>query len=287
MSIRFPRDSLAGRRSFLTAYSIHFCALLFWSAFACAQPAASAANFASSSTIQRSGNIQYVEINTANPDAAAEAKQLLVLVHGTPGSWSAFRSYLADPIMQARYHMIAVTRPGWINDRDSKVPSLEAQAEALEPILRRDGSGKGAILMGHSYGGPVIARAAMNYPELVSGLVFVAGTGDPRLSGPRWYNRIATILPRFILGASLKGANAEIMPLRAQLEEMLPRWRNLNMPVLIVQGDRDRLVNPGNADFLRDRMVNADITSIVLAGKGHFILWEEANLIRDAIVELF
>ena len=141
--------------------------------------------------------------------------------------------------------------------------------------------------MGHSYGGPVIAKTAMEYSELVSGLVFVATTGDPELSGPRWYNRLAVVIPRFILGSGLKGANAEIMPLRPQLESILSGWEELEMPVLIVQGDRDRLVNPRNAEFMQRMLVNAEVTYMWREGQGHFVLWEEAELIVDAIIEKF
>ena len=131
--------------------------------------------------------------------------------------------------------MISVTRSGWRND-EAKVPSLDDQAAALRPLLDMDR--RGGLLMGHSYGGPVIARTAMNYSELIAGLIFVATTGDPELSAPRWYNRLAAALPRFVLGASLKGANAEIMRLCPQLEAMVPRWQDLTMPVLIVQGEQ-------------------------------------------------
>jgi len=231
------------------------------------------------------GSIDYVEINT--PSAAIRQKQLIVFVHGTPGSYSAFRSYLNDPIMQEKFHMISVTRPGWRSDDDTKVPSLDEQAAALRPLLDMDRSGKGALLMGHSYGGPVIARTAMNYPELIAGLIFVATTGDPELSAPRWYNRFAVFLPRFVLGASLKGANAEIIPLRPQLEAMLPRWQDLTMPVLIVQGDKDRLVHPGNALFMQRMLINSEVRYLHREGMGHFVLWEEAPLIRDNLIEFF
>ena len=231
------------------------------------------------------GAVQYVEVNA--PSESSPAKQLIVFGHGTPGSLSTFNRYLNDPVMRENFHMISVTRPGWINDEDEKVPSLTEQAAALEPFLRMDKSGKGAILFAHSYGGPVIARTAMDYSELISGLVFVATTGDPALSGPRWYNRFAVILPRFILGASLKGANAEIMPLRPQLEEMRPRWKDLTMPVLIVQGDEDRLVNPDNALFMEKMLVNSEVTYLHRVGLGHFVLWEEADLIRDTLLSKF
>jgi pimeloyl-ACP methyl ester carboxylesterase len=141
--------------------------------------------------------------------------------------------------------------------------------------------------MGHSYGGPVIAKTAMEYGDLVAGLVFVATTGSPELSGPRWYNRVAQVLPTFLLGASLKGANAEILPLVPQLEEMRSRWADLRGPVLIVQGDKDRLVNPDNAFWMEQALVNADVTHLHRAGLGHFILWEEAEFIRDALLAKF
>ena len=236
-------------------------------------------------SIKALGELEYIEVNT--PAENGSPKQLIVFVHGTPGSLSTFLRYVNDPVMREHFHMISVTRPGWIDSSATKIPSLTEQAKALEPIVRMDLSGKGAILMGHSYGGPVIARTAMDYPDLVAGLIFVATTADPEFSGPRWYNRFAVVLPRFILGASLKGANAEIMPLRPQREAMRLRWQDLVMPVLIVQGDQDRLVNPRNADFMKKMLVNADVTYLRREGQGHFVLWEEAELIRDTLIEIF
>ena len=231
------------------------------------------------------GDVEYIEVDTGFEDG--KAKQLIVFVHGTPGSFTTFMHYMNDSLMQEHFHMISVTRPGWVERNAEKVPSLDEQAAALEPLLRMDRSGKGTILMGHSYGGPVIAKTAMQYSELVSGLVFVATTGDPELSGPRWYNRLAVVIPRFILGDGLKGANAEIMPLRPQLESILSGWEELEMPVLIVQGGRDRLVNPRNAEFMQRMLVNAEVTYMWREGQGHFVLWEEAGLIVDAIIEKF
>lgn len=233
--------------------------------------------------VQTLGQLEYIEVGASSQ----QDKQLIVFVHGTPGSLSGFLRYVNDPLMRDKFHMISVTRPGWVDENSEKIPSLDMQASALEPLLKKDRSGKGAILMGHSYGGPVIAKTAMDYPELVGGLVFVATTGDPTLSGPRWYNRIATVLPRFILGASLKGANAEILPLVPQLNDMLPRWEALQLPVLIVQGDKDKLVNPGNAFFMEEMLVNSDVTHLHRPGLGHFVLWEEADLIRDAVLTKF
>lgn len=244
-------------------------------------PGGGSGPIAGAGDVRQLGNIEYVEV----VPPAGKSRQLLVFVHGTPGSLRAFRTYLTDPLLQEHFHMISVTRVGWTSGAASKEPSLEAQARALLPILEMDRSGRGAILMGHSYGGPVIARAAMDYTELVGGLVFVATTADPELSGPRWYNYISFWWPEFVLGDRLMGANDEIMAVRSQLEDMFPRWENLTMPALIVQGDEDTLVHPENADFLHERLVNSRM--LPRPGGDHFILWGDMPVIRDAIVETF
>lgn len=66
--------------------------------------------------------------------------------------------------------------------------------------------------------GAVIARTAMNYSELIAGLISVATTGASKLRGPRWYNRLVVALLRFLL------------------EAMASRWQELIMPILIVRG---------------------------------------------------
>ena len=99
----------------------------------------------------------------------------LIYVHGTPGSASAFRRYLRDPIPDTR--TIAYDRPGFgeTEPRDPVV-SFEAQARVIEPLLRPSEDGRWPILVGHSLGGPIIARAAADYPDRVGGLVIVAGS---------------------------------------------------------------------------------------------------------------
>ncbi len=59
------------------------------------------------------------------------------------------------------------------------------------------------------------------------------------------------------------------------------------MPVLIVQGDQDRLVNPGNADFMARMLVNSEVTYLQREGQGHFVLWEEADLIVKELLAKF
>ncbi len=50
----------------------------------------------------------------------------------------------------------------------------------MKPILELVVNQK-TILVGHSLGGPVIARTAMDYPDLVDGLILVGGSIDPEM----------------------------------------------------------------------------------------------------------
>ena len=173
----------------ITRYAVSLQLALGWNLALCFPQSLlaqqdSIARTSTNSIVKALGPIDYVEINTLS--ASSQPKQLIIFVYGIPGSYMAFRSYLSDPTMQEKFHMISVTRSGWRNDEGAKAPSIDDQAAALRTLLDMDRSGKRALLMGHSYGGPVIARTATNYSELIAGLIFVATTSDPELSVPRW-----------------------------------------------------------------------------------------------------
>jgi pimeloyl-ACP methyl ester carboxylesterase len=80
-------------------------------------------------------------------------------------------------------------------------------------------------------------------------------------------------------------ANDEVMVLEAELSKMLPRWETLNIPVTVIQGRKDRLVPPANADFAEQMLKHTKSKIVRVADAGHFILWKQPEIIRDAILE--
>ncbi len=212
---------------------------------------------------------------------------LVVLIHGTPGSWHAYADFLTDELLRSKAYLVAVDRPGFGKSNPGDiVTSLEQQAAFLQPIIERESIDRRAILVGHSLGAPIAARLAMDYPQNVSGLVLVAPSLDPELEKPRWYNHLAaSILINWAVPEELALANREIMPLSAELAQMLPRWSRIQIPVIVVQGEEDELVSPANADFA-SRMLNDHVSVERVADQGHFILWNRPGLIRDQILAL-
>ena len=77
----------------------------------------------------------------------------------------------------------------------------------------------------------------------------------------------------------------EIFFLKEELEQMLPGWKEIKVPVTIIQGVEDTLVPKENASFAR-RMVDPEYLQVWLEeGVNHFIPWNRPDLIRSAIVQ--
>lgn len=213
---------------------------------------------------------------------------MVVFVHGTPGDWTAFMGYLADPELQRAAHMISVDRLGFGASAGGGIESsLGKQAAALAPLLERNDSGRGAVLVGHSLGGPVVGRMAMDDPARVGGLIIVAGSCDPDLEKRTWYQRAGmSPLVRWAVPHELDMANVEMIPLKGELEAMRPRWSEIRVPVTVIQGGKDNLVPPANADFLGRVLLNAPVTMVRPPEANHFLVWERPELIRGALLRM-
>jgi len=211
----------------------------------------------------------------------------VLFVHGSPGSWSAFLGFLGDAELAARAHLVAVDRPGFGgSDRGRAEAPLVRQAAALVPALTAAPAGLPAILVGHSLGAPIVAQLTVDHPAAVGGLVLVAPSIDPALEIHRWYNVLASWrLVEWLLPRDLVTSNRELWPLKAELEGFLPRWREIRVPVTVVQGEDDDLVDPANAGFAARVLVGTQVEVRRIPGVGHLIPWERPDLIRQAVLD--
>lgn len=217
--------------------------------------------------------------NPANPP--------LLLIHGSPGSWRGWAHFLMNESLQKHFHVIAVDRPGFgASGRGDVEPSLEKQASLLMDALLFNTSKTKAIVVGHSLGGPVAARLAMDYPEKISALILVAASVDPDLEKIKWFQYPASWFG-FLLPTDLRVCNEEIFPLKGELQKMLPLWHNINAKVSIIQGEGDDLVPPANVDFLLRNLPPKTIFQVVrVPNLNHFVPWKRPDLILDAVERL-
>jgi uncharacterized protein len=213
------------------------------------------------------GRISYVR--TGNPDGMP-----VVFIHGTPGSWEDWKLVLARPRLKRRFNLIAVNRPGWDDASPDApvVPDLSVQSEMLHKVLDMGQPGQKAILVGHSLGGPIALQMAADYPDKVAAVVLLAPCLDPDLDAVRWYNKLAdNKLAKLILPQKLAKANDEIMALPQSLRSLGKQLAAIHMPVVLVQGDKDELVDPGNAAYAKKKLINAQFHEVILPNFGHLI----------------
>ena len=144
------------------------------------------------------------------------------------------------------------------------------------------------ILVGHSLAGALIAEMAIEYPELVDGLIIVAGSIDPELEpNETWFRApLATPFLSWLLPRSFRASNEEIYQLKPELEQMLPLWKEIKCPVIVIQGKKDSLVPAENADFARKMLVNAPVEFVLVEDMNHFVPWSNPELIREAIIKM-
>lgn len=70
--------------------------------------------------------------------AGNESKPLVVFLHGSPGSLSAFIDFLVDTTLISKALLITADRPGFgYSNFGLAEPSLQKQAETLKPILEK------------------------------------------------------------------------------------------------------------------------------------------------------
>ena len=224
--------------------------------------------------------IHYVAIgDTSNPK--------VLFIHGSPGSWDNFIDFMSNPELLSKFRMISVDRPGFGRSGNG-IPerSLPHQAEVISMILDQENRSTKSILAGHSFGGPVIARVAIDYPEKVDGLIFIAASIDPDLEKTKWfqipfhYKVLSWILPNM-----LYSTNEEIIALKQELNNMKPLWKLIDQPSSIIQGKKDNLVPYENALFAQKMLTNAP-TNLVIKDMNHFVLWENPELIVQELVKI-
>jgi len=217
-----------------------------------------------------------------------ENKPLVIFVHGSPGSLSAFIDFLGDSTLLNRAQLLSLDRPGFGNaNYGDAEPSLQKQAALIKSVIEKNRNNRPVFLVGHSLGGPLIARVAMDYPGLVDGLVMVAPSIDPELEPDEWFRGpLATPFLRLFLPRSFRASNDEIYQLKPQLENMLPLWEQVTAPTIVIQGKIDKFVPYQNAFFAKEKMVNASVTLVMVDSMDHFVPWSNPELIHRAIEDM-
>lgn len=215
----------------------------------------------------------------------------LLMLHGSPGSMSYYAGRYADTFIHKTFRVYTVDRPGYgYSGFGDPEPSISMQAAMIKPILDSLNKAKHPIIIaGGSYGSSVACRIAMDYPELVDGLVLTGPSLGPGLETYFWFtNVIEHWSIRWFMPRIFKSANTEKVNHREELEKMLPLWKNIKVPVVYIQGVDDDIIDTANAGFARAHLVNAPFLDIqFIKGRQHRLAQFEWPTIREGIRKVY
>jgi pimeloyl-ACP methyl ester carboxylesterase len=141
------------------------------------------------------------------------------------------------------------------------------------------------ILLGHSLGGPIVARVAAEYPERIRAVIFLAASLDPAQERIHPMQAVgAWPLVRSLLPRTIRNANAELMALKPELDDLAALLPRITAKVVIVHGTKDDLVPVANVPFMQARLTGTRcVETVLLEGQNHFLPWNSEATVRQAI----
>ncbi len=213
----------------------------------------------------------------------------LFFIHGSPGSWDAYKNYLKDTLLLKKFRLIAIDRPGFGYSNFGKSKNLFEQAHSIENSIQHFKNDKPIFLIGHSYGGPLVVKMAADKPNDYDGIIVLSGALDPAAENPEKWRLFFKIKPvRYLVPGALRTANDELWWLKNDLKKMQPTLYKISTNVLIIHGTKDNLVPYSNVNFMKTEFTNAKTINIIsIKDADHFIPWTHFEIIRNKLLELY
>lgn len=218
----------------------------------------------------------------------ADTLPLLLLIHGAPGAWWGYMNMLDDTVLQKQFHIVSVDRLGYGNSwlkRRKPVGSIETQAKCLLSVLDLNKSKESAIILGRSYGAPIAAAMASMAPDKVKQLIMVSPVIDPDNEKFYWFSRYGrNRLIQLFLPKEFNTATEEKYAHSDELRKMLPVWKKLTMPVVVIQGGNDWIGDPINIEFAKQNIPSLKSQYITIPKAGHMLTFSHSDMIKQLVL---
>ena len=208
----------------------------------------------------------------------------LLLIHGSPGDWSAWENVIANDAIRDSYFIVAIDRPGYGITSYPAQSSLNGQTAAIWPVIQKLRLSN-ITVVGHSYGGAVIEQLLVEDDNYFDLAVIVAGTISPVHMAPRWYNKLAdNAVVNYLLPKTLKTSNLEMTGLPPSLDRLEASIPDISTPIIIIQGNDDILVPFESVDYFKG-IKPEGVEYVLKDGINHFIPWTNPDMINNILIE--
>ena len=214
-----------------------------------------------------SGTLHYISVG----DPAKE--HMLLLIHGSPGSWNNYLDYLRDDYLLRHFFIISPDRMGYGGSSGRGVASVAHEACLLGALMARYPQKK-VLTVGHSYGGAVAVQLQAHYPDRVAGTLLLAPSLGPDFEYVGFWRYLlkAPILSH-LLPRPLAVSNNELIHLQYDLRKLERQYSRITQPVYYIHGTDDWLVSYKNTFYVQEKMAHLPLKTVRLEGANHFIPW--------------
>ena len=236
-------------------------------------------------------SFNYTDVNESGlhyAKSGADTLPTLFFVHGSPGSWDAFKIYMMDTLLLQHFRIISVDRPGFGYSSFGTAFKLEEQSLLINQVIQKENNQKPVHLVGHSIGGPLIVHLAQKYPDEFASLTILAGSISPYEEPKEYWRYLFMYTPlKVLMPGAFKPSNDEIVYFKKDLYSLDTGYAALKIPVTFIHGDKDKFVPVKNVEYGKKKLVNnSNVKAIIIPGANHFIPWEYFDLIKTHLLTL-
>lgn len=227
-------------------------------------------------------------------------KGCLVFIHGAGGDHQRWVRQMKSGVPD--WKSVAVDLPGHGASEGEPMESITVYAEVLRDLIELNTFPRPVILVGHSMGGSIALKTALNYSESVDGLVLI-GSGARMPVNEKMLGQLkeGTFNPGFLKIAY--GPNVQPSFLQQELAllasvpqqklykdfmacnlfDVSERLAYIEVPTLILVGDQDKMTPVKASQFLNKNITNSILK--IIPGAGHHLMLENPEATNQAIYE--
>ena len=206
--------------------------------------------------------------------------RLVVIVHGSPGSWTDLKDYLGDSNLAHKYRLLAFDRPGYGQSNREGFAQLIDQAEVVAYFIDHRKNKSKVVVMGHSYGGPIAVKTATIRPHEMAGLFLISPTISPEVEAGITVKRFMqhysnSWLVKWMMPKMLLNSTKEMQPLPTEVQKMEPDYKKINCAVTEFHGTKDWMAPFGNQKYVKEKLTMANVKTIAIEEGDHFLIWSK------------
>jgi len=206
----------------------------------------------------------------------------LVFVHGSPGSMLDYSRYFKDSTLNSKTNILGYDRIGYgINNAGDVQGSIAFELEILHDVIKDIPPDK-IVLIGYSYGGPIILASPKPYKYKVSLASSISADLEPMFWTLNFYKWKLT---RPLIPSLLIAAAKEKYTHLTDLPKYDTKWSISSSPIVNIQGNKDWIVPYENSKVLQGIMSANKFKMVTIDDGGHELIWSNFKLIKNEILK--